>query len=168
MHDVSVVTTDPPPSSTYRNGKLSSELGPIFYDALAEMAERLRQRIIGLVDELRFPYVSHLAQNSAIVFGVWPDSDQPASFGFHLIKGRGHVAALSGERPDERTTTAIPCVGLEQAIAAEALWGDPVPVSPSPKTSAPPMQKKPRRSPKKRSTAKRSSKRSKSKRAMRH
>src|SRR5215208_199424 len=95
-----------------------------FYGAVAEMAERLRHTIIGLIDEERFKFVQRRVAESEIVFGVWPDPDVTGGFGFHLIKGRSHLAALSGVHiPDEVTTTAIPCVGIEQAIAAEQLWG---------------------------------------------
>lgn len=130
------------------------------------MAEGLRRTIVALADEERLPHLLHRVSNSTIVFGVWPDPDQQSGFGFHLIKGRGHLGVLSGELPDEMTTTAIPCVGPEQAIAAETVWGDPVPVSNSSEISAPEKQKKQRRSPKKR-TSKGSSKRPKSARRLR-
>lgn len=98
-----------------------------FYDALAAMAEELRHTIIALVEEERLPFVQRRVVNSEIVFGVWPDPEGTAGFGFHLIKGRGHLAALSAGLPEASTTTAIPCVGLEQALAAERLWGEPDP-----------------------------------------
>ena len=154
MHGTRMIASDPQRSPPYRNGKLPAILGSTFYDALAEMAERLHRTIVALADEERLPHLLNRVSNSAIVFGVWPDPDQPSGFGFHLIKGRGHLAALSGELPDEMTTTAIPCVGLEQAIAAETVWGDPDPASNSPEISALEKQKKPRRSPKKRRTSK--------------
>lgn len=167
MHGTRMIASDPQRSPPYRNGKLPVSLGATFYDALAEMAERLRRTIVALADEERLPHLLHRVSNSAIVFGVWPDPDQPSGFGFHLIKGRGHLAVLSGELPDEMTTTAIPCVGPEQATAAETVWGDPTPVSSSSETSAPEKQKKARRSPKKRRTSQGSSKRPKSARRLR-
>jgi hypothetical protein len=95
-----------------------------FYSALAEMAERLRHTIIALPDEQRSEYVQRRAAKSEIVFGVWTDPRATGGFGFHLIKGQGHLAALLGATlPNELTTIAVPCVGLDQAVAAEQLWG---------------------------------------------
>jgi hypothetical protein len=107
--------------------KVASKTAPqsdTFYASLATMAEKLRHEIIALVDDERLPYLHRRAVGSEVVFGVWPDPRENAGFGFHLIKGRGHLAALLGEPLDELTTTAIPCVGLEQAMAAEQLWGE--------------------------------------------
>lgn len=94
-----------------------------FYSALAEMAETLRLTIIALPDEQRTEYVHRRVAKSEIVFGVWTDPRRTGGFGFHLIKGQGHLAALLGALPNELTTIAIPCVGLDQAVAAEQLWG---------------------------------------------
>ena len=54
-----------------------------------------------------------------------PTPNGAGGFGFHLIKGRGHLAVLKARLPDELTTTAIPCVGIDQAMAAEEIWGEP-------------------------------------------
>ena len=95
-----------------------------FYNALAEMAETLRLAIIALPDEERSEYVQRRVAKSEIVFGVWTDPRGSAGFGFHLIRGQGHLAALlDAALPNELTTIAIPCVGLDQAVAAEQLWG---------------------------------------------
>jgi len=167
MHGTRTITTDHQHSLAYRNGKLPVSFGTPFYDALAEMAEELRRTIVALADEDRLPHLQHRVSNSAIVFGVWPEPDQPGGFGFHLIKGRGHLALISGELPDETTTAAIPCVGLEQAMAAETVWGDPVPVSNSSEVSAPAKKKAKPRSKKPRTT-KASSRELKRSRRMRH
>jgi hypothetical protein len=87
------------------------------------MAETARQVIVALTNGERLQYLQRRVTESEIVFGVWPDPAETGGFGFHLIKGRGHLAALSDKLPDELTTTAIPCVGLDQAIAAEQIWG---------------------------------------------
>ena len=124
-----------------------------FYAALAEMAEELRRTILSLANGERLEFVQQRVDNSEIVFGVWPDSGQTGGFGFHLIKGRGHLAALSGAKlPDEVTTTAIPCVGLEQAIAAEQVWGAPDPDQTPLKAARQKKGKKASRSPKKRTS----------------
>ena len=102
-----------------------------FYGALAEMAEKLRHEIVGLPNGERLPFVQRRVTDSEIVFGVWPDPDAAGGFGFHLIKGRGHLAGLKAKLPDELKTTAIPCVGIDQAMAAEQLWGEPPAENPS-------------------------------------
>jgi hypothetical protein len=127
------------------------------------MAERFRRTILALADDERFPHVKRRVESSVIVFGVWPAPAEPTGFGFHLIKGQGHLAALSGQLPDEMTTTAIPCVGLEQAIAAEQLWGVCDPTADSPEVPIVEKQKKPTaRSTKKKRTTKAAPKRGKS------
>lgn len=94
-----------------------------YYAAIAEMAERHRRIILGLTATERPEYVQRLVAESEIAFGVWPDPRGTGGCGFHLIKGRGHLAALlADELPNALTTTAIPCVGQAQAIAAERFW----------------------------------------------
>ena len=97
-----------------------------FYAAVADMAERLRHTIIGLIAEERLGYVQRLVAESEIVFCVWPDPSSRGGFGFRLIKGWRHLPAIAASTmPNEMTTSAIPCVGGEQALAAEGVWGDP-------------------------------------------
>jgi hypothetical protein len=139
--------------------------GDAFYDALATMAEKLRRTITALVDGERFQYVQRRVADSEIVFGVWPDAQGTGGFGFHLIKGRRHLAAVMAELPDELTTAAIPCVGAEQAIAAEQLWGDQRPnTNPSDVVVPLGKRKKAKPRPKRTPTAKVSSPRMKTER----
>lgn len=136
-----------------------------FYHALAALAERLRRTIMDLADSDRFPFVSQRVAESQVVFGVWPDTAGNEGSGFHLIKGRGYLAALSGELPDESIMTAIPCVGMEQAVAAEAYWGE---LARSTDQVVPPGKpQKSKARPKARSAAKRGSAASKARRAKR-
>ena len=129
--------------------------GDAFYDALATMAEKLRHTIIALADGERLQYVQRRVADSEIVFGVWPKAQGTGGFGFHLIKGRRHLAAVMAELPNELTTAAIPCVGAEQAVAAEQLWGDQHPNS-NPSDVVVPLgkRKKAKPQPKRKSTAK--------------
>jgi hypothetical protein len=53
---------------------------------------------------------------ATIVFGTYPDAGSPDGMGMYIIKGKRELA--SG-RSDQFPTTAIPCLELELAIAAE-------------------------------------------------
>jgi hypothetical protein len=98
---------------------------PRFLTALADMAEEeLRLVIIPLSDLDRAQLMTRLVADSDMVFGVWPDVDEPERFGVQVIKGEGMMPPLEGfELPEEVTVAAIPCVGLEQALAARDAWG---------------------------------------------
>jgi hypothetical protein len=106
------------------------------------MAERHRRIILGLTATERPEYVQRLVAESEIAFGVWPDPRGTGGFGFRLIKGREHLAALlADDLPNPMTTTAIPCVGQTQAITAEEFWEGTAP-SPNPPKAL--LQAKPR------------------------
>ena len=95
-----------------------------FLKALGDMAEDLRTGIIPLTDLERTRLVMRVVREADMVFGVWPDDDQPEGFGVQAIKGSDLMPPLEGfELPGEVTVAAIPCVGLEQALAARDEWG---------------------------------------------
>jgi hypothetical protein len=95
-----------------------------FHNALAEMAEELRLKIIPLSDVERTELVTRLIADQDMVFGVWPDADEPNAFGVQVIKGEGLMPPLEGfDLPEEVTVAALPCIGPEQAIAARDAWG---------------------------------------------
>lgn len=95
-----------------------------FLAALASMAEELRLAIIPLDELERARLVTRLVTDHHMVFGVWPDADQPDGVGFQVIKGEGVMPPLDGfELAEQVTVAAIPCAGLEQAIAARDAWG---------------------------------------------
>jgi hypothetical protein len=58
---------------------------------------------------------------ATIVFGTYPDAGLPDGVGMYIIKGKRELA--SG-RSDQFPTTAIPCLELELAVAAEKMFGD--------------------------------------------
>jgi hypothetical protein len=140
-----------------------------FYAAVADMAEAVRHKIVTLVNGGRFEYVQRLVAESEIAFGVWPDPHGTGGFGFHLIKGRQHlVALLEVELPNEMTTTAIPCLGREQALAAEHVWGTPDPNRARLETTPQKKRQKAKPRPKERRTANDSSAAPKKARRPRH
>lgn len=62
-----------------------------------------------------------------LVFALYPEqSAQGSSPGFdtYLIKGKPLVVGASDEDLAKRTTTAVPCSGLEEAMALERSFGD--------------------------------------------
>jgi len=97
-----------------------------FFAALAEMAEELRQAILELDDHGRLRLISRAVIESDMVFGVWPDQNEPEGFGVQIIKGEALMPPLVGFETDrELVVAAIPCASLEQAIVARDTWGDP-------------------------------------------
>jgi hypothetical protein len=94
-----------------------------FFAALAEIAEDLRQDLVEMPDQERSRHVSRLVLESTMVFGVWPDAEQPEETGAQVIKGDDVLPPLAGFlMPEDVTITAIPCVGIEQALAARDAW----------------------------------------------
>ena len=88
------------------------------------MAEELRQTLIRLNDIERAKLVTEIVRNSDMTFGVWPDDDEADGFGVQIIKGEAIMPPLEAfETDDEFSVVAIPCVGLEQALAARDKWG---------------------------------------------
>ena len=95
-----------------------------FFNALANMGEKLRTAIIPLTDLERTQLVTRVVREADMVFGVWPDDDQPEGFGVQVIKGTDLMPPLEEfEFAEEVTVAAIPCVGLEPALAARDEWG---------------------------------------------
>lgn len=72
-------------------------------------------------------YIKNIIEKATVVFGVYPDKSSN-EFGVHIIKGRREIGvflASWGVAPyEDGTITAIPCTGVEQAMAAEDLLGD--------------------------------------------
>ena len=102
--------------STYRDA-------PTFFAALFAMAEDLREKLIPMTDAERARLVTEIFHDSDLVFGVWPEEGE--SFGVQIIMGQEMLPPVEGfERNDELRIAAIPCVGLEQALAARDEWGD--------------------------------------------
>jgi hypothetical protein len=94
------------------------------FTALFEMAEELRQTLIPLNDIERAKLVSEIVRDRDMVYGVWPDENEAYGFGVQIIKGDAIIPYLEGfETNDELSIAAIPCVGLEQALAARDEWG---------------------------------------------
>ena len=105
------------PPRTFRDTKQ-------FFAALAAMAEEVRHSIIPMAELERMQLVTRIVNENDMVFGVWSDPDEPEGLGIQVIKGESLMPPLDGfELAEELSVAAIPCVGLEQAIAARDAWG---------------------------------------------
>jgi hypothetical protein len=79
----------------------------------------------GMTEREASDYVKKIIANATIVFGVYRDAEAPNGVGMHVIKGKRElqVSIASGETIEIRTD-AVPCIELEQVIAAEQVYGD--------------------------------------------
>jgi hypothetical protein len=69
--------------------------------------------------------VKKLIQGANIAIGIWQDAAEPNGVGWHVIKGRRHLANITSSGvPAGLKVTGIPCTCVEQAIAAEDAFGD--------------------------------------------
>jgi hypothetical protein len=82
--------------------------------------------------------VKRIIANADVVFAVWFDPAESLGIGMHVIKGRRQLAptAVAGDEQSATTTrrpgkasesltwNAVPCMSLEQAIAAQWILGD--------------------------------------------
>jgi hypothetical protein len=58
-----------------------------------------------------------------LVFALYPEQS-PQGFDTYLIKGKPLVVGASDEDLAKRSTTAVPCADLEEAMALERTFGD--------------------------------------------
>lgn len=61
-----------------------------------------------------------------LVFALYPEQS-PQGFDTYLIKGKPLVVGASDEELAKRSTTAVPCADLEEAMALERTFGDTKP-----------------------------------------
>jgi hypothetical protein len=61
-----------------------------------------------------------------LVFALYPEKS-PQGFDTYLIKGKPLVVGASDEDLAKRSTTAVPCADLEEAMALERTFGDTKP-----------------------------------------
>ncbi len=90
----------------------------------AELLEMARDNLtrfaaaLAPADALRKAVESH-----EIVFAIFPDASE-RGWDIHLIKGKPLVPGASDEDLARRTTTAVPCADLTEALALERAFGD--------------------------------------------
>ena len=64
-----------------------------------------------------------VADSFDIVFALFPDTSE-RGWDLHIIKGKPLVAEASDEEIARRSTTAVPCADLVEALAMEHTFGD--------------------------------------------
>jgi hypothetical protein len=81
---------------------------------------------IALMDGTTKP-VQELFRNAEIVWGIWQDANEPDGIGTLVMKGAKLLREIGSNGKDMPNVvfTAIPCVCLEQAIAARNKFGTP-------------------------------------------
>jgi hypothetical protein len=98
--------------------------GRTFLAALFGKAEELRGILKSMRDVEQAKLITEIVRDSDMVFGVWPSQNDHDGFGIQIIKGEANMPPFECfERDDELRIAAIPCVGLEQALAARDEWG---------------------------------------------
>jgi hypothetical protein len=75
----------------------------------------------GMSDDEVGAYVKTVIDAATIVFATYPDAGSLDGVGMYIIKGKRELAS---SRSDQFPATAIPCLELELAIAAEKMFGD--------------------------------------------
>jgi hypothetical protein len=90
-----------------------------FRQEMLSLADRHYEAMEGLSGDEVGAYVKTVIDAATIVFGTYPDPGSPGGVGVYIIKGKRELA--SGR---QFPTTAIPCLELELAIAAETIFGD--------------------------------------------
>ncbi|CAJ0857101.1 hypothetical protein AMST5_00983 [freshwater sediment metagenome] len=92
---------------------------------LAKEANALRVRMAAMSDAERFKMVKGLVDAHRVAIGIYPDADEPLGVGAHIIKGVNILADIAmGDKAVTLDVVAIPCIELEQAIAAADVWGE--------------------------------------------
>ena len=84
---------------------------------MEEMAGMSGRECMGIIKNI-------IAAND-IVIGVWPDSAEPSGIGFHCIKGVNSLREIvASDKAETLALAVVPCIELEQAIAAQQVFGD--------------------------------------------
>ena len=96
-----------------------------FKARMVDLANAHAEAMRGMTPEATFDYVEDIVESSEVVFGLWHDDNEPNGIGMYVIKGSREMQAATVEKQDVKfRTDAVPCVSLEQAIAAKQMFGD--------------------------------------------
>jgi hypothetical protein len=91
------------------------------HDDLAKMAKENLKAFAQ--SEMPAVALKAVVEAHEIVFALFPDTS-PRGFDLHIIKGKPLVVGASDEALARRTTTAVPCADLVEALAMENAFGD--------------------------------------------
>jgi hypothetical protein len=92
---------------------------------MVDLANQHQENMRGATPKEALEYIKRTIDRATCVFGIYPDVTEPDGVGMDIIKGEREVQAVvaSGYNQD-MAATAIPCIDLEQAIAAKQALGD--------------------------------------------
>jgi len=109
----------------FENGDAAMFQAEDFLRQLTDKANAHQEAMQDMTGGEAAEYVKGIIDNSTLVFGVFPDAKAPNGVSFHVIKGIREVQVVDASgKADQFSTDAVPCIELEQAIAAEEMWGD--------------------------------------------
>ena len=92
------------------------------HDDLARMAKENLEAFAR--SEIPTEALKAVVESHEIVFALFPDTS-PRGWDLHIIKGKSLVIGASDyEDLAKRTTTAVPCADLVEALAMENAFGD--------------------------------------------
>lgn len=99
----------------------------IFVDNAANAAEEVRRFITDncMSDSEAFEIVKSIIEDSEVCVGVWCDESENLGVGTYIIKGRNRLRELAAGHIGDTVSIAIgyvPCICVEQAIAASNIW----------------------------------------------
>ena len=98
---------------------------------MTDVANEHTKEMRGMTEKEALQFVNRVIDDAEIVWGVYQDATQPNGVGLHIIKGRRALSTIieSGQFVGkgfafEMRMSAVPCNGLEQAVATEQVLGD--------------------------------------------
>ncbi len=92
---------------------------------------RANEIAAGLAGDDDFEPIRQLTEGADLVFGVWPDPDEPDGIATMIIKGARLLGAIVAAGKTENVKwTAVPCSCAEQAAALRLTLGDGAEVLP--------------------------------------
>ena len=94
-----------------------------FADFVREMVDAANNNQ-DLMDGTTAP-IKEIIAGADLVLGIWQDATKPYGVNLHVIKGQGHMRDGAYNNVTKRLRcTAIKCIDLEQAVAAQQMFGE--------------------------------------------
>jgi hypothetical protein len=96
----------------------------VYVRAFAEQANKQQVAMRGMTSKERFQHVKAILAENDVVVGVFQEPTVPYGVGTSLIKGEETLERIMKSGVAERLrVNAIPCIDLEQAVAARKVLG---------------------------------------------
>ena len=123
--EANLVLYDAQNASLEPDGKgMMTENEENFACEMAALANKQMEEMRGMTEEQTALHVKRTIDAAQIGWGVYQDDSERGGIGLHVIKGiRTMQAVVAWGEEAAFVTDAIPCIGLDQAIAAAETWG---------------------------------------------